>query len=471
MKTLSRILKRAAQVLREEGVKSLVFKVLGETVYRRLTLLKRPLDRPVALVAPRLPVTMQMLDDPDEYRTFRPDVSRDEVCRRLSAGHLCWVARYQGRIVAALWSACGQARIDYLDREFRLLSGEAYFYEVMTVPELRGQNVAPALMMWAMQRLSQAGYHQVTVATAPENEAAQRAFAKNGYRPLGLLGYWKIGPWRRDSCRVDRRRQPLAASGSAYWDRVAGEMAAGKHYLDSFLGALKRQAHLELVARWGGVPAAGRVLKTDLFEEASGPDAFLADLSGSGAMVIGMDVSAAIVNQAQQQDPGRQAHYLVADVRRLPFARDVIALVVSPSTLDHFTDSSDLGRSLRELARVLEPDGQLVVTLDNRQNIFDPLLRIVKWLDWAPYYLGRSYSVRELVTELEAAGLKVLDTTAILHNPRLVATAVMAIANWVRWPPLTALIQRAWIAAQRLERTRWRYRTGSFVAARAIKRG
>ena len=63
------------------------------------------------------------------------------------------------------------------------------------------------------------------------------------------------------------------------------------HYLDEFLAAMKRSAYIDLIEKWGGLPSDGRVLKTDLFEEAMGPDAFLTQLAGSQRMVIGMDVS------------------------------------------------------------------------------------------------------------------------------------------------------------------------------------
>ncbi|MGH8008122.1 MAG: hypothetical protein ACREQ3_14085, partial [Candidatus Binatia bacterium] len=121
-------------------------------------------------------------------------------------------------------------------------------------------------------------------------------------------------------------------------------------------------------------------------------------------------------------------------------------------------------------ARVLELNGRLIITLDNRQNLFDPLLRLVNRLGWLPYYLGHSYRVNELRAELEAAGFVVQGTTAILHNPRLVAVAAVMVAKKLGWQPLIALVQRALIAAQRLEQTRWCYYTGSFVAAKAVRR-
>ena len=54
-----------------------------------------------------------------------------------------------------------------------------------------------------------------------------------------------------------------------YWNRIAGRFARRGHYLDSFLGDLKRRAYLELLEQWEGLPTRGRVLKTDLFEEAT----------------------------------------------------------------------------------------------------------------------------------------------------------------------------------------------------------
>src|SRR5262249_9119552 len=163
-------------------------------------------------------------------------------------------------------------------------------------------------------------------------------------------------------------------------------------------------------------------------------------------------------------------YYIAADARALPFTNNSFAFIISPSTLDHFPDSSDLGRSLQELARILVPGGRLIITLDNRQNIFDPLLRLAHRLGWVPYYLGHSYRVGELRQELEAAGFVVEETTAILHNPRLVAVAVVTLVKKLRWVPLTSWVQRTLVAAQQLEHTRWCYFTGSFVAAKAVRK-
>jgi SAM-dependent methyltransferase len=445
-------------------------------VYRRVVLMERLLGEPIAELTARFPVAIDLLKETevDEYTSFRPDADPLEICRRLEAGQWCFVARHEGRIVHACWAATGRAWIDYLGCAITLAPDEVYQYDSFTAPDVRGRNLAAVRVIVAARYFRQANYRRLVAVVVPENTLAFRPLEKAGYRPFGVMGYVKISRWRWNFCRVNRNAFPPGVpppAGPAYWDDVVQRLADRPHYLDVFLGQLKRQAYLGLIQRWGGAPATGRILKTDLFEEAIGPDAFLADLCHGGAVVIGMDVSTAISSQAQGRDADRQAHYVAADVRRLPFASDAFALIVSPSTLDHFPDSCELGRSLRELARVLEPGGRLIIMLDNSQNIFAPLLRLIIRMGWVPYYIGRSYSVGELCNELEAAGLTAQETTAILHNPHLMAVAAVAVTKKLHWPPLTALVQRALLAAQRLEKTQWRYRTGSFVAAKAVRRG
>lgn len=475
LKTLPEILRRALEVLRQEGLKSLWFKILGEIVYRRMVLMERRLDEPIAEISPYLPVTISLLRDTDlsEYIRFRPEIDPNEVRRRLASGQMCFAAWYEGRIIHAAWVATGRAWIGYLAREIALAPDEVYSYESFTAADFRGQNVAGARLSYMQQALQRAGYRRVLAAIMPENKPAFRPVAKTGFRTIGVMGYVRLGPWRWDFIRLQPGArppgQPANPCGAFYWDNVARQLDSQPHYLDPFLAEMKRQAHLTLVKRWGGILPRGRVLKTDLFEEATGPSAFLTDLTHKAAEVIGIDISVEVVSRAQQRDTNRQAHYVVADVRHLPFADNAFDLIVSPSTLDHFVQASDLDRSLCELARVMEPAGRLIITLDNRQNIFDPLLHLVTRLRKTPYFIGRSYTIGELSAALQAAGLKVQDTTAILHNPRLVATGMVTVANWLRWQPLIAWVRRVLRNAQRLEQTRWCFRTGSFIAALATR--
>ena len=471
--TPSAVWRTAAATFQGDGIRGLWFKTLGEIGYRRAVLLECPLDRPAPSVAARIPLTVELLDQSqlDEYNAFRRGVDSTAVRRQLEAGDQCFIARSEGRFVGACWSATGRGWSVYLSREIPLAADEVYLYDGFTTPEHRGKGVMPVLITETHRLHRSRGIRRGLAVAVPENQSWIRTLI--GYRGVGTMGYIGPGKYRHYFCRM---RQGIAAPGeerrrAATWNRTMQALDARGYHLDAFLAEMKRRAYLSLIERWGGVPSHGRVLKTDLFEEAMGPDAFLEALASTGSLLLGMDISMQAVSRARQRDAQRLARYVIADACALPFACDSFALIVSPSTLDHFTDSSDLGDSLRELVRILAPDGRLIITLDNRQNVFDPLLRLAHRAGLVPYYLGRSYTVNELRRELEAAGLTVIDTTAIVHHPRLTAVAAIGAAKRIPWSLPMRLVQATLLATQRLQDTRLQYFSGCFVAALAVRDG
>jgi len=192
-------------------------------------------------------------------------------------------------------------------------------------------------------------------------------------------------------------------------------------YLDPLVAQQKRDEHLALLRAWwhGG---STRVLKTDLFEEANGADELLSAFPGR-ATIIGMDVVPATVARARARRM-RSGLFLATDVRRLALAGESVDLVFSNSTLDHFDRVSDLDEALRELVRVLQPGGRLIVTLDNPRN---PLYRLLRWVTrrgWAPMTLGHTVPRHELADAMRRAGVEIVGSDVLIHNPRLVSTAL-----------------------------------------------
>lgn len=480
-----RSLQRAAEILRQEGLRSLWFKLLGETVYRRLDLVARDIPPQPVRRQPASDLQFGFLQagEVDEFLRFRDYADRATVLDRLRQGQHCFLVRDHGAIIHCCWAATGAARIDYLDCPVRLADDVVYVYEAYTEQGNRGRSISSLRSFVLEDFFRRRGLRRLLGVVWPENPPIYRSMEKAGYRVIGRMGYVGMGRLRRYFLRHEGSEPPLRIVGrpderrdvrirgsvSAPWDAVPGALEARQHYLDPFLAELKRRENLRLVRQWGGLSRNGALLKTDAFEEAMGADAFLADLQGEVGTIVGMDVSPAVAQRAAERYRDAGLCFLAADARRLPFADARFSTVASPSTLDHFADPSDLGVSLRELHRVLEPGGRLVITLDNRQNLFDPVLRLVHRLGLVPYFIGRSYTVNELRRELRDAGFEVRETTAILHNPRLVAVGSMRIARWLRWRPLIRAMQKLMLAAQNLERTRLCYYTGSFVAALAVR--
>jgi len=229
--------------------------------------------------------------------------------------------------------------------------------------------------------------------------------------------------------------------------------------------------HEELLRRWLGGRPAGRVLKTDLFDEAFG-GGLLAALSRRGGVVVGVDVSPRVVEAARARHRGLEA--AVADVRRLPFEDASFDAAVSDSTLDHFDSSADIAAALGELARVLRPGGRLLLTLDNPAN---PLVWLrnrlpLRWLLRAglvPYRVGATAGRRRLAALVRGAGLRVAETAAILHCPRVLAVAAARALQRRPREDLARGFLRVLGAFEALGRWPSRYLTGHFVAVAAVK--
>jgi len=193
-------------------------------------------------------------------------------------------------------------------------------------------------------------------------------------------------------------------------------------YLDNVVAQQKGAIFLKWIRSATDGVAPRRILKTDVFEEANGEDRILTELFPEAALSAGIDIQEATVRQAAQNTPGFTP--LCADARALPFEDGAFDVIVSTSTLDHFEELEDLRRSLQELVRVLSPGGVLLVILDNPYN---PLYHPLRWITrrgWAPFQLGETLSQGQLAAEVEAAGLEIRSRDYLIHNPRLISTAL-----------------------------------------------
>jgi SAM-dependent methyltransferase len=467
-------LSRALEIWRESGTAVLFWKALGETVFRQMLCFERTLAEPIE-PAPAIPgVTVEELpaSRAKELQSLRPGTKLGEITHRFREGQRCFIAGMEGRIVHARWLSTGKAWCEVLGTEIPLAPRSAYLYESFTDPELRTIGLARAVGKFSLERLREEGFQLVVAVVDPWNREGRRALENAGWSRVGRLGILRLGPWRRlvGGKRTAGFRRISASADTDYWNSVAERVLKDDRYPDPFLGRLKRRAHLRLISRWAeGLDANSRTLKTDLFEEANGADALMPCLFRSGRSVVGIDISSNIASSANSRLQG-QGSAIAADVRSLPFGSGSFDLVISPSTLDHFRDRRDLHPSLREIQRVLRPGRRLIITLDNRQNLFDPLLRLASNLGFVPYYLGRSYSIDELRTALDRAGFDVLEVTGIVHSLRLTAVASTSIASRLKSRRLMRLIHRILLRVQQLEHTRWRYLTASFICALATPR-
>jgi SAM-dependent methyltransferase len=252
------------------------------------------------------------------------------------------------------------------------------------------------------------------------------------------------------------------------WARLAAHPDPS-WYLDPVTARHKREAHLGLARTWLSDLGPVRLLKTDVFEEAYGQDDLLRELLPGARLRVGIDVAYATVSMARARHRDAALSFLVADVCRLPLQSASFDVVFSNSTLDHFRSAEEFKSALSELARVLRPGGRMIITMDNIWNPLYWILRYASRLKWTPFELGYSTSQPGLTKALAGAGLNVVGSRTLIHNPRVISTVIFlalrrALGTRADWP-IRALVE----IFSRLEGLPTRRFTACFVAACAIK--
>ncbi|OGO47022.1 MAG: hypothetical protein A2W34_08500 [Chloroflexi bacterium RBG_16_64_32] len=253
--------------------------------------------------------------------------------------------------------------------------------------------------------------------------------------------------------------------------------AAHEHGVRPRDGAWWR-VHQTVLRRWigdafRGAPS-GYAVKTDLFDEASGPYHHASDLPGH-LRFIGLDIDRTVAALADarigSEDSSR--HCVVGDVRRLPFPSGSAAAVLSLSTLDHFDAPSQIHHALIEIHRLLRPGGAMLLTLDNPRNLEVALREvlprsIVRRLRADRFPIGKTLTSREGTRVLTSVGFEVEGPFYIDHSVRYPSIRIVHMLEH-RAPSWAAWMERLLLGMEKLAATPLAPITGHYVAWIASK--
>jgi SAM-dependent methyltransferase/GNAT superfamily N-acetyltransferase len=458
--TPRRAIVRAREVAHSGGARVLTAKVAGELGSRRVILYESA-GEPHPVAAPSVELAPLRVGEEASYLQLDPAADDVAVRRRLESGERCFVARAGERTVGAAWVARDIGHVDHARVAIDLAPGEAYLHGVLTAADWRGRGVGSAVFRSALAAMREEGVRRTYSVAVPEHPASVALNAACS-DPVAVLTRRRIGSWI--GVRV-RALHPTARD----WD-AAAERSLERSYLDPRVAAVKRHDHLELLDRWLPRPGAGTLLKTDLWEEGVAGDELLFTLAGRFARVRGIDVSERVATAAAEAAAaaGAPVDVVRADIRGTAIADESVDVVVSTSTIDHLGTPRARERALAELHRVLVPGGTLILSVDNSENVGDPLLRVADRLGAVPFPLGPSMSLDELRDLVVRAGFEFGEHAYLVPAPRVVATlavrALRSLGGRRGDRAVEALLRGFDAAGARAPR-----RLGCFVAVRAVK--
>ena len=262
---------------------------------------------------------------------------------------------------------------------------------------------------------------------------------------------------------------PATVANERYWDDVVGFWQDRQK--DAVWRAHSDATNAELLARWLPSGPLRHILKTDLFDEAVSEGLYPV-LQSRATRVTGIDFSPKVVGAACVRYP--RLNGVSTDVRQLPFADGEFDAIASLSTLDHFESLEEIAVALRELHRVLQPGGTLVITLDNGSN---PAVAIRNRLPFEflhtigllAYRVGATCNASQFVALLRSSGFNVRDLTFTIHAPRLIAVLASRLVDRFGSLAMRRRFLRMLAAGERLDWWRTRKITGYFIAAVGTK--
>jgi SAM-dependent methyltransferase len=172
-------------------------------------------------------------------------------------------------------------------------------------------------------------------------------------------------------------------------------------------GNFPRRIEWPLLLEWLSPRPGDRIL-----DVACGRGGLTLKISAEGCQTVGVDMSDESLEWARLRARrlGYDCSFVKGDAQQLPFQDASFNKIVSSSALEHFHDDRS---ALKEMTRVLKPEGRLVLTVDSFTYPIDDLW---KARHKQAFCVQNYYDKRKLRTKLTEAGLHVQRTEYLMHS-------------------------------------------------------
>jgi ubiquinone biosynthesis O-methyltransferase len=180
----------------------------------------------------------------------------------------------------------------------------------------------------------------------------------------------------------------------------------------SEIGAITERLESQLILELVGDVGGRRVL-----DVGCGDGELALELTKRGAVVTGIDASAAMIDAAKRRATQHNVDitFQVGTAEQLPFSAERFDVVTAITILCFVDDAAPV---FREIARVLRPGGRLVIGELGKWSSWAAARRIRAWLDSRLWRRGLFRTANELRGLAGQAGLVVESVRGAIYYPR-----------------------------------------------------
>ena len=152
------------------------------------------LDEPRPAIKPLVPATFRRIG-PEGIPALLAAAGRDistEILNRFENGRRCYTAWVDGQLAAYGWVSQNEEYIGELSLRIKLVPGEAYIWDCVTIPAFRHRHLYSSLLVHIVDELQGENLCRAWIGANQDNEVSQRGIANAGFHHVADLGISRV---------------------------------------------------------------------------------------------------------------------------------------------------------------------------------------------------------------------------------------------------------------------------------------
>ena len=157
------------------------------------------LDHSIPDVNPGIPVSFSRvnLESITKLAALIGENSSTDILKRFESGRRCYVAQVNEQFAAYGWVSFEEEFVGELSLHLKLLPGEAYIWDCVTLPAFRRNHLYSALLRHMLVDLRAEPLHRVWIGADLDNTPSQRGIARAGFKAVADLVLLRVAARRQ----------------------------------------------------------------------------------------------------------------------------------------------------------------------------------------------------------------------------------------------------------------------------------